>query len=66
MDDKSVQFVRDSAPFSPAQKEAMREEIVRLVVRTQGYEQEIRDKMTQFSESKLILIRKGQWMLSRQ
>lgn len=50
--EKSEQFVKDSATYSPSMKEIKREEIIKLIQRVNNFQQEAQDKTKQIAQTK--------------
>ena len=51
---KRDQFFKDSATFSISKKEIIRDELVKLYTRLQGYDQEIQEKAQKYAQEKLL------------
>lgn len=56
-DTKRDQFFKDSATFSNSKKEIVREELVKLYTRLQGYDQEIQEKAQKYAQEKIAPVR---------
>jgi len=54
--DKSEQFVKDSATMSPSMKEIKREEIIKLIQRVNNFNTEAQDKTKQVAQTKFAPI----------
>jgi len=54
--DKSAQFIKDSATMSPSMKEIKRNELVKLIQRVQNYNQEAQDNAKQEAQRKFAPI----------
>ncbi len=54
--EKSEQFVKDSASYSPSMKEIKREEIIKLIQRVNNFQQEAQDKTKQIAQTKFAPI----------
>jgi outer membrane protein len=54
--EKSEQFVKDSATYSPSMKEIKREEIIKLIQRVNNFQQEAQDKTKQIAQTKFAPI----------
>lgn len=56
-DTKRDQFFKDSATFSNSKKEIVRDELVKLYSRLQGYEQEAQEKSQKYAQDKIAPVR---------
>ena len=54
---KRDQFFKDSATFSNSKKEIIRDELVKLYTRLQGYDQEIQEKAQKYAQEKIAPVR---------
>lgn len=54
--EKSEQFVKDSATYSASMKEIKREEIIKLIQRVQNFQQEAQEKTKQVAQQKFTPI----------
>ena len=54
---KRDQFFKDSATFSNIKKEIIRDELVKLYTRLQGYDQEIQEKAQKYAQEKIAPVR---------
>ena len=54
---KRDQFFKDSATFSNSKKEIIRDELVKLYTRLQGYHQEIQEKAQKYAQEKIAPVR---------
>lgn len=54
--DKSDQFLKDSATYTPSMKEIKREEILKLYQRVNNFQQEAQDKTKQIAQTKFAPI----------
>ena len=52
-DTKRDQYFKDSATFSNSKKEIVRDELVKLYTRLQGYDQEAQDKAQKYAQEKI-------------
>lgn len=57
-DKKRDQFFKDSATFSNSKKEIVREELVKLYTRLQGYDQEAQERTNAYAQNKIAPVRK--------
>lgn len=56
-DTKRDQYFKDSATFSNSKKEIVREELMKLYVRLQNYEQEMQEKAQKYAQDKIAPVR---------
>ncbi len=56
-DTKRDAFFKDSATFSNSKKEIVREELVKLYTRLQGYDQEIQEKAQKYAQDKIAPVK---------
>jgi outer membrane protein len=56
-DTKRDQYFKDSATFSNQRKEIVRDELVKLYTRLQGYDQEAQEKAQKYAQDKIAPIR---------
>ena len=54
---KRDQFFKDSATFSNSKKEIIRDELVKLYTRLQGYDQKIQEKAQKYAQEKIAPVR---------
>ena len=55
--DKSAQFIKDSATLNASMKEIKREEIIKLIQRVQGFNNEAQEKANAQAQQKFVPIR---------
>jgi outer membrane protein len=56
-DSKRDQFFKDSATFSNSKKEIVRDELIKLYARLQGYDQEAQEKAQKYAQDKIAPLR---------
>jgi outer membrane protein len=56
-DAKRDQYFKDSATFSNSKKEIVRDELVKLYTRLQGYDQEAQEKAQKYAQEKIAPVR---------
>lgn len=56
-DSKRDQFFKDSSTFSNSKKEIVREELVKLYTRLQGYDQEMQEKAQKYAQDKIAPVK---------
>jgi outer membrane protein len=57
LETKRDQYFKDSITFSNSKKEIVREELVKLYTRLQGYDQEIQEKAQKYAQDKIAPVR---------